>query len=217
MRSPRSQAQLQRRRGVRRRADDAAVLAAERFDRRGGVDVGDRDDAVDTPHLLEIAPAHLELLDVGHVGHRAAGGEVRQDHLLVVGAQHVGALGHEVHAAEDDELGVGMPADLPRELERVAGVVGELDHLVALIVMAEDDQPAAERRLGGGDADVHLLVGQAEIPLRQRLALGDVLLLVGRQDWKQHGSCLLVKLFAIVGTRKSQALGQIRRTTLGSP
>ena len=69
----------------------------------------------------------------------------------MVGAQHVGAFGHEVHAAEHDELGVGMLADLPRELERVAGVVGELDHLVALVVMAEDHEPAAERRLGGGD------------------------------------------------------------------
>ena len=98
----------------------------------------------------------------------------------MIGAQHVGALRHEMHAAEDDELGVGMLADLPRELVGVAGVVGELDHLVALIVMAEDDEPAAERRLGRGDAAVHLLVGQAEIPLRQRLALGDVLLLVRR-------------------------------------
>ena len=61
-------------------------------------------------------------------------------------AQHVGALGHEVDAAEDDELGVRVLADLPRELERVAGVVGELDHLVALVVMAEDDEAAAERR-----------------------------------------------------------------------
>ena len=69
-----------------------------------------------------------------------------QNHLLMRGAQHVGALRHEVHAAEDDELGVGMLADLPRELVRVAGVVGELDHLVALIVMAEDDEASAERR-----------------------------------------------------------------------
>ena len=113
-------------------------------------------------------------------------------------AQHVGALRHEVHAAEDDELGVGMRADLPRELVRVAGVVGELDHFVALVVMPEDDEPAAERRLGGGDARVHLLVGQAEVALGQRLALGDVVLLVFGQERNQHeGQRLnLVKLFA---------------------
>ena len=34
----------------------------------------------------------------------------------------------------------GMLADLARELERVAGVVGELDHFVALVVVAEDDE-----------------------------------------------------------------------------
>ena len=53
----------QRRRGVRRRADDAAALAAERLDRRRGVDVGDRHRRLaPTTHLLEVAPAHLELI-----------------------------------------------------------------------------------------------------------------------------------------------------------
>src|ERR1019366_8348748 len=49
----------QRRHGVRRRADDAAVLAAEGFDGRGGVDVGHRNDArrlADDAHLLELGP-----------------------------------------------------------------------------------------------------------------------------------------------------------------
>ena len=86
------------------------------------------------------------------------------------------------------------------ELERVAGVVGELDHLVALVVVAEDDEAAAERRPGGGDARVHLLVGQTEIALRQRLALADVLFLVGGQE-RNHAFSFantywLVKLFA---------------------
>ena len=139
-------------------------------------------------HLLEIGPALLELIRRGHVGHRAAGGEIGQDHLLMRAAEHVGALGHEVHAAEDDELGVGMLADLAGELVGVADVVGELDHFVALIVVTEDHQAAAERRLGRGDAAVHLLVGQAEIALGQRLPLGDVLLLVFGQQRNQHMS-----------------------------
>ena len=67
-------------------------------------------------------------------------------------AQDVGALGHEVHAAEDDELGLGLAGAICGEPERVAGVVGELDHLVALVVMAEDDQTRAERCLRRGDA-----------------------------------------------------------------
>ena len=76
-------------------------------------------------------------------------------------AQHVRALGHEVHAAEHDVVGIGTVGHLPREPERVAGVVRELDHLVALVVVAEDDEPAAQRGLRGRDARVHLLVGQA--------------------------------------------------------
>ena len=34
-------------------------------------------------HLLEIAPAQFELIGSRHVGHRTAGGEVGQDHLLM--------------------------------------------------------------------------------------------------------------------------------------
>ena len=87
-----------------------------------------------------------------------------------------------MHAAEHDVVGVGPAGDLAREPERVAGVVGELDHFVALIVVAEDDEPVAERRARRGDARVHLRVGQAEILLGQRLPLGDVLLLeLGQQ------------------------------------
>ena len=97
----------QRRGRVRRRADHAALLADERFDRRGGVDVGHRHHVVDA-HLTEFRPARFELVDRGHVGHRAAGGEVGQDDLLVRRREDVGALRHEVNAAEHDELGLGM-------------------------------------------------------------------------------------------------------------
>ena len=117
------------------------------------------------------------------------GGEVRQDHLLVRRGQDVRALGHEVHAAEDDELGVLMVADALRRLPRVAGVVGELDHLVALVVVAEDDEALAERRPRRRDPAVHLLDGQAEVALRERLPLADVLVLELRQDVDgAHGS-----------------------------
>ena len=124
--------------GVARRADRAAVAAGERLDRGRGVHVGDRDGRLGQPELDEALPRVLDLADLGHVGHRAAGREVGQDHLLVVGGQDVGALGHEVHAAEDDELRLGVRGGLLGELERVAGDVGELDDLVALVVVAED-------------------------------------------------------------------------------
>ena len=97
-------------------------------------------------------------------------------------AEDVRALGHEVDAAEDDELGVLVLADALRELPRVAGVVGELDHLVALVVVAEHDETLAERRPRRRDPAVHLLDRQAEVALRERLPLADVLVLVLRQD-----------------------------------
>ena len=99
---------------VARRADDAAVFADEGFDRGRRVDVGDRDDRVDAI-AVELLPADLEMVGISHVGHRAAGGEVGEDHLLVRRAQDVGALGHEVHAAEDDEVGGGARGDCARE------------------------------------------------------------------------------------------------------
>ena len=51
-------------------------------------------------------PGLLDGVDVGHVGHGAPGVEVGQDHLLVGAGEDVGRLGHEVHAAEDDVVGV---------------------------------------------------------------------------------------------------------------
>ena len=102
--------------------------------------------------------------------------------LLVRHRQDVGALRHEVHAAEDDVVGVRVLRDRVGELERVAGVVGELDHFVALVVMAEDDEAIAERRARRRNAQRHLVVGQPEIRLGQRLPLVDRRLL----DFVQH-------------------------------
>jgi hypothetical protein len=48
--------------------------------------------------------------------------------------------------------------------------------------MTENDQPSAEFFLGGGDAAVHLVVGQADIPLRQRLPLAEVFFFVRREN-----------------------------------
>ena len=96
--------------------------------------------------------------------------------------ENVRAFRHEVHAAEHDVVGVRPLRHLTGKTEGVAGVVGELDHLVALIVMTEDDEPRAERRARRGNAAIHLVVRQTEILLGQRLALGDVLLLeLGQQ------------------------------------
>jgi hypothetical protein len=69
---------LQRALGVGRRADRAAVPAGERLDGGAGVHVGDRHGAVRDAGLGQHVPALLDLVEGRHVGHRAAGGEVRQ-------------------------------------------------------------------------------------------------------------------------------------------
>jgi hypothetical protein len=124
----------------------------------------------------------------------------------VIGAQHVGALRHEVHAAKHDEFCVGVTADLLSELVGVAGVIRELDHFVALVVMAEDHETTAELCFGCGDPAVHLLVSQSEILLGQRLPLADMILLVGGQNRQKCGHFeRLCETFLKLGTRKSQA------------
>ena len=100
--------------GVGGGADDAAMLAAEAFEGGGGVHVGDGDDLlaavgreVGAEDVVELFPAVGDGVEVGHVGHGAAGGEVGEDDGLVGAGEHVGGLGHEVDAAEDDGFGVG--------------------------------------------------------------------------------------------------------------
>jgi hypothetical protein len=61
-------------------------------------------------HFGQFAPAALDLGQVGHVGHRAAGGEVGQDGHLVGRGHDVRHFGHEMHAAEHDVFGVGLEA-----------------------------------------------------------------------------------------------------------
>ena len=118
----------------------------------GGVHVGDGTVRVGDAGVDEHVPRVLDLVDRRHVRHRAARGEVREDHLLVVGREDVRRLRHEVHAAEEDELGLGPGGGLARELERVARDVGELDDLVALVVVAEHEGPAAQRGAGRAGA-----------------------------------------------------------------
>ena len=60
------------------------------------------------------------------------------------GREHRRRLGHEVHAAERDHLGVGLRR-LLREAERIADEVGHVLHLGQLVVVREDHGAA----LGG--------------------------------------------------------------------
>ena len=73
-------------------------------------------------------------------------------------AEHIGALGHEVHTAEHDVIGVRSVRNLAREAKGVARVVSELDDLVTLIVVTQNDEPVAEPGSSRGDPRVHLVV-----------------------------------------------------------
>ncbi len=146
--------------GVGRGAYDAAVLAAEGLEVGGGVDVGDRRHLVlGIEDFVQLAPATLDLGQVGHVGHRAAGREVGQDGDLVRRGHDVGDLGHEMNAAEDHVFRVGLRREA-RQFQRVAGQVGVLVDIGALVVMAEDDGLLAQPGAGGADALMAVRVGE---------------------------------------------------------
>ena len=95
------------------------------------------------------------------------------------GAEDVGALRHEVDAAEDDVVRPRIARRPLRQLEGVAALVGEADDVVALVVVAEDDEPLAELRLRGRDAldelrrvERAILEGDVLLPAREGKLLG---------------------------------------------
>ena len=119
-------------------------------------------DALDVGDGGQGLPRLLDRVEVGHVGHGAAGVEVGEDHRLVVAGEDVGRLGHEVDAAEHDVLGrrVGGQAG---QAEGVAPGVGPAHDLVALVVVAEDEEPVAERGLGRADPRAPAVPGVAAV------------------------------------------------------
>ena len=112
----------------------------------------------DVDHLGQLLPAILDLVDLGHVGHGAAGGQVGQDHGHALAAalgqalgavgQDVGRLGHEVDAAEGDRPALLVGGGQLAEPVAVAPEVRQGDHFVLLIVMSEDQQPRGPSRRG---------------------------------------------------------------------
>ena len=132
------------------------MLADECFDRGAAVHVGDGNDQLVRAGLLELFPAIQCLIEVGHVSHRATGAEVREDDSDLWPGENVGGLGHEVHAAEDDVLGLGLVGGLSRKFETVAGEVGEIDDGILLIVVSQHYQSASKGLLGGLDSNAQL-------------------------------------------------------------
>ena len=88
----------------------------------------------------------------------------------MVAGEDVGRLGHEVDAAEHDELGLGALLGEHREPERVAPGVGPAHDLVPLVVVAEDEESVTEGVLGGRDAVSQVVRGRVR-QTAQRAAL----------------------------------------------
>ena len=141
---------LQRGLGVGRGADRAAVAAAERLDVGRGVHVGDRHDDVGDAGVGQRVPGVLDLGEPAMSAIEQPAARSGRIDLLLRRGEDVGRLGHEVHAAEDDVLRLRPRGRVAGELERVAGDVGELDDLVALVVVPEHEHLLAERLLGRG-------------------------------------------------------------------
>ena len=83
-----------------------------------------------------------------------------------------------MHAAEHDEFGIGPGRGLSGELEGIAGDIGELDDLVALIVMSEDEEAIAQGGLSpprslhkGRVGGRRQIAGTLHAPLGSRVGL----------------------------------------------
>ena len=86
----------------------------------------------------------------------------------MIPGQDVRRLGHEVDAAEDDELCLVLSGGQAGEPEGVAPGIGPSHDVVALVVVAEDEHPRAERLLGVADHVGQLVVGRGGITLGER-------------------------------------------------
>jgi len=143
--------------GVRRGDDDVG----ERLNFGRAVDVGQRQMI---GVLLTEAPERLRL---ARLLQRAAGLAIGQENGLR-GAQDLGHLGHETHAAEYDDLGIGRrrPA---RQVEGIADEIRKVLDLAVLVVVGEDDGV----QFFAQTADLGLEIEDGiDIPLANRLFAG---------------------------------------------
>jgi hypothetical protein len=80
----------------------------------------------------------------------------------MLAAKDIRAFGHEVDAAEDDVAAQGL-GSLEGEFQGITTEIGELDDLVALVMMAKDDDIFAESGFGGGDAIVKGVIWDEQV------------------------------------------------------
>ena len=127
--------------------EEDRLLAGDRFDDaqgvgRGAADVRQRLHAHRRVNIGDHRVARVLRLEggesgrVARLGQRAARLGAWDEHPLV-GAEHLGRLGHEVDAGEEDRRGVDA-LRLDRQGQRVAQKVGHLLHLGRGVVVGQD-------------------------------------------------------------------------------
>src|SRR3990170_9060243 len=92
-----------------------------------------------THNIRDIFPCPFYPVQIGHVCHGTAGSQVREDYLLMPPCDDVRSLGHKMHTTEDNVLSVTFGC-LLREFQRVSPKVSKFDHILLLVMMAQDKQ-----------------------------------------------------------------------------
>ena len=123
------------------------------------------------PRRVKRVPAVFNLRDFSHIGHGTSGVQIGQDNLLPGAAEHVRALRHKVHAAENNVFSIGFSRNL-RKLVAVAGVVGKADDLVALVVVAQEHGGFSQLRASLGNALVHGVIGLGKVVFKAANTFG---------------------------------------------
>ena len=138
--------------GIGAGADDAAVPAAEGFEVGRRIDVRHRHHVIGIDEFREVLPCGLDRFQVGHIGHAAAGGQVGEIDRDLIAREDVGRLGHEMDAAEHDGAASAALRRELAELVTIASEIGVPDHLVLLIMVAQDQQRVAQLPLDREDS-----------------------------------------------------------------
>jgi hypothetical protein len=113
----------------------------------------------------------------------------------MVATQDIGALRHEVHAAEHDVLGLWLVAGPLRQLEGIPADIGKLDDLVPLIVMPQDDKAVAQTGTDLADPGVGFAVGKACQMVWKQCLQHRELLMIAHLSLRRGGDVSAIILF----------------------
>src|SRR6266581_2686616 len=140
---------------VRGSANNSTIAPAESLEIGRRVHIGNRDDArIVAKRIDEHLPTFLYFGDICHVSHRATSGRIGQEHFLVWRAEDIGALSHEMHAAEHDIIRLRTRGGQLSELKGVASIIGILDNFVTLVMMSHDHKSLSQTSPGFSDTPI---------------------------------------------------------------